>query len=187
MTRLLLVRHARPVATWEKSADPPLDAVGMQQAEAVADRLAGRGPLSVATSPLRRARETSAPLALRWETEARVTDAVGEIPSPTDDLEARGAWLRGVLAQRWGDVDAALHTWRDRLLATFRELPYDTALFSHYMAINTAVGAATGDDRLLCCHPGHASVTELEVGADGALSLVSLDESDARPTGDSPL
>ena len=89
--------------------------------------------------------------------------------------------------QRWGDVDPSLHDWRDRLLATLRELPTDTAVFSHYMAINTAVGAATGDDRLLCCHPGHASVTELDVGADGSLALVSLDEGDAGATVDSPL
>jgi broad specificity phosphatase PhoE len=187
MTRLLLVRHAHPAATWEKSADPPLDAVGARQAEAVAERLVGRGPLSVATSPLRRARETAAPLVSRWGSEVRITDAVGEIPSPTDALEARGAWLRDVVTRRWGDDDTALHDWRSRLLAMLRELPTDTAVFSHYMAINTAVGAATGDDRVLCCHPAHASVTELAVGTDGALSLLSLDEVDAGWTEDSPL
>jgi len=187
MTRLLLVRHARPDGTWDKTADPPLDPVGVQQSQAVAERLAGRGPLSVVTSPMRRARETAAPLASRWGTDARVTDAVGEIPSPTDDLAARSAWLRVVVTQRWGDLDLSLHDWRDRILATLRELPTDTVVFSHYMAINTAVGAATGDERVVCCHPRHASVTELDVGAGGSLSLVSLDEGDASATVDSPL
>jgi hypothetical protein len=103
-----------------------------------------------------------------------VVEAVGEVPSPTPELAARGAWLRTVLAQTWPEVDAALHDWRSQLLAGLASLGEDTVVFTHYVAINTAVGAATGDERLVCCMPGHASVTELAVGADGTLSLVSL-------------
>jgi broad specificity phosphatase PhoE len=192
MTRLLLVRHARPAADWDRSIDAPLDVVGVEQARGVADRLEGRGPLPVATSPLRRARETAEPLARRWGSAARVVAAVGEVPSPppsdiSDDLAARGEWLRGVLAQRWPAVDAALHEWRARLLEGLAEFESDAVVFTHYVAINTAVGAATGDDRLVCCMPAHASVTELEVGGDGVLQLVSFDGDGSGPQVDSPL
>jgi broad specificity phosphatase PhoE len=197
MTRLVLVRHAHPAADWDRSVDAPLDAVGVEQAAAVATRLEGRGPLAVATSPLRRARETAEPLARLWGSEARVVDAVGEVPSPPpsgigDNLAARGEWLRAVLAQRWPDVAPALHEWRARLLQGLAAFESDTVVFTHYVAINTAVGAATGDERLVCCMPAHASVTELDVGADGELSMVSLDgppqdRDGSGPPVDSPL
>ncbi len=173
MTRLLLVRHARPVASWDESTDAPLDEVGAAQARAVAGRLEARGPLAVVTSPLRRAAETAAPLARRWQTDARVVDAVGEVPSPTDDLAERGEWLRDVLGRSWADVAPALHEWRAGLLASLRSFADDSVVFTHFVAINVAVGAATGDERLVCCTPGHASVTELEVGDDGVLTLVA--------------
>lgn len=187
MTRLLLVRHARPAASWEASSDPPLDAVGREQAQAVAARLADRGPLPVVTSPLRRARETAAPLAARWGNAARVVDAVGEIPSPMADLAERGVWLRRVLTQRWDEVDDVLRAWRDHLLDVLRGFEHDTVVFTHYVAINVAVGAATGDDRLTSCMPQHASVTELDVDPAGQLALVSFDGPSDEPQVDSPL
>lgn len=181
MIRLLLVRHARPAATWSQSTDAPLDAVGVRQAAGVAARLSHRGPLPVTTSPLRRARETAAPLARRWGTAAIVVPAVGEVPSPVDDLDARGSWLRGVLAARWTEVAPDLHRWRAELLDRLAAFGSDAVVFTHYVAINTAVGAATGDDRLVCCMPGHASVTELDVDAAGALTPVSFDDPIAGP------
>jgi broad specificity phosphatase PhoE len=186
MTRLLLVRHARPSGSYDESPDAPLDRVGQEQAEAVAARLEPRGPLPVVTSPLRRARETAAPLARRWGREAIVVPAVGEIPSPVDDLEARGAWLRAVLGRQWPEVGDELHAWRRALLAGLTDLERDTVVFTHYVAINVAVGAATGDERLVCCMPGHASVTELDVGPDGDLTLVSFDVDGTGAQVDSP-
>jgi len=187
MTRLLLVRHARPAGSWDASSDPPLDDVGREQAQAMAARLADRGPLPVVTSPLQRARETAAPLASQWGREARVLDEVGEIPSPTTDLAERGAWLRHVLMQCWGDVDDVLRSWRDRLLDVLTRFEHDTVVVTHYVAINVAVGAATGDDRLASCMPQHASVTELDVDRDGRLTVVSFDDPSADPRVDSPM
>ncbi len=36
------------------------------------------------------------------------------------------------------------------------------AIFSHFVAINAAVSAATGDDRVLSFRPGNASITVFE-------------------------
>jgi broad specificity phosphatase PhoE len=173
MTRLLLVRHAHPSANWDRDLDAGLDELGEQQAHALADALAPGRPRPVRTSPLRRTRETAVPLAARWGVAVDIERAVGEIPSPVDDLAMRGQWLREVLAGRWTDATPALLQWRTALLEALVAIEVPTVVVSHYVAINAAVGAATGDDRLISFSPGHASVTELVV-EDGQLHLVAL-------------
>jgi probable phosphoglycerate mutase len=78
---LLLIRHARPerVETRDGSpADPPLDATGREQAARLAAWLAGERIDRIYSSPLRRARETAAPLlaarGLALEIEPRVAE-----------------------------------------------------------------------------------------------------------------
>ncbi len=46
-------------------------------------------------------------------------------------------------------------------------------MFSHYVAINAAVGAAQNDDRMRVFAPDNCSVTTL-VTSDGKLSVVEL-------------
>ena len=64
MSRLVLVRHGRAAAGWDADADPGLDATGREQADAVAAALAPEGPLPVVVSPMRRTRETAAPVSM---------------------------------------------------------------------------------------------------------------------------
>lgn len=173
MTRLLLVRHAHPSASWDRDVDAGLDGMGDDQARALVAVLAPRGPHPIVTSPLRRTRETAAPLAEHWGLAPRVEHAVGEIPSPVEHVAARGAWLREVLAGRWSDVAPSLHRWRAALLDALLAIEAPTVIVSHYVAINAAVGAATGDDRLIVFSPAHTSITELVV-ADGTLRVVAL-------------
>ena len=52
-------------------------------------------------------------------------------------------------------------------------LQIDTAIYSHFVAINVALGASVGDDRVTCFMPAHASVTVLETNGR-AVSLVEL-------------
>lgn len=131
------------------------------------------GPQPMLVSPLRRTRETAAALEARWETVAGVEPRVGEVPSPTDELAARTAWLRTVLAATWPDVSSELHEWRDRLLDVVRTIDTDSVVVTHYVAINAIVGAATGDDRLICCAPDYCSRTVVDVDGSG-LTLVEL-------------
>jgi broad specificity phosphatase PhoE len=169
MTRLLLVRHARPAAGFDAARDPGLDAVGREQAQGLVARV-GSERLCLLTSPLRRARETAAPLARHWQCPVAVATAFGEIPTPDGSPAHRAAWLRGLLDRRWPEVDphrsAPLLAWRSVLLEALAAIPTDSVVVSHFVAINTVVGCATGDDRLVSCSPGHASVTEVEVSAD---------------------
>ena len=50
----------------------------------MAEVLAPLGPLPVVVSPLRRTRETAAPLLARWSVEPVVEPAVGELTAPPD-------------------------------------------------------------------------------------------------------
>ena len=163
---LLLVRHGKAAAGWGDDPDPGLDDVGRAQAEAVADRLASLGPLPIVTSPLRRTRETAAPLAARWGVEARIDPAVGEIRSPTDDLAERAAWLRTAMAGTWTQLGGEYPAWRRSVVDALLLLDRDTVVFTHFVAINAAVGAALGDDRLVCFHPDNGSVTMLRASKD---------------------
>src|SRR5215510_7845490 len=107
MPRLYLVRHARPAASWAEEADPGLDPTGIGQALATAKELADSlSRLTICTSPLRRCRETAAPLEALWERPATVMASVAEIPSPPLDAAARREWLNAAVRGTWKDLHA---------------------------------------------------------------------------------
>src|SRR5207248_10626518 len=101
--------------------------------------------------------------------------AVGEIESPTDDLAERSAWLGEILrgGRRWAELDDERRRWRDGVVAALLALEVDTVVVTHYIAINAAVGVATGDDRVVNFRPDNCSCTTLDVDG-GSLRLVQL-------------
>jgi len=172
MPRLYLVRHGRAEAGFGESMDPGLDEKGQRQAEVAAARLAPLGPLPILTSPLRRTRETAVPLAQLWKRRPAVEEAVAEIPSPKGmALEGRIGWLRELMAGAWSGAAPDLTAWRDGVTAALAARKEDTVIFSHFVAINVAAGAALGDDRVVVFSPDNCSVTVFDV-SDGALTLV---------------
>jgi broad specificity phosphatase PhoE len=176
MPRIVLVRHARPDGTWGRDADPGLDAVGHEQARAVADVLAPLGPLPVVVSPLRRTRETAAPLATRWRVEPTVEHGVGELTAPPDARPDHATWLRTLMAGTGAEHATVMGPFRARVLGAIRALRADTVVVTHFLAINAVVGAATDDDRVVSFTPTHCSRTVVELDADGTLHLVALGE-----------
>jgi broad specificity phosphatase PhoE len=181
MVRIHLVRHAKPAATWGAEADPGLDAAGVEQAAATARHLAGSlTALPVYTSPMRRCRETAEPLCELWNCKATVLRAVSEIPAPPGDAAARREWLIEVMRGTWRDMRrnapaGALDdlAWRHGVIDALRAVTHDCVIYTHYIAINVAVGAAQQRDDVICFRPDHASVTVLDAGPDG-LRLVEL-------------
>jgi broad specificity phosphatase PhoE len=107
MAKIYLVRHGKAAAGFDGHHDPGLDATGRAQAEATARDLAPVGPLALYSSPLARARETAEPLAAHWDSDIIIEPRVAEIPSPTEDLAARAAWLRRMQG-RWRELDRDL-------------------------------------------------------------------------------
>jgi broad specificity phosphatase PhoE len=178
---LYLVRHAQADAGWSEDPDPGLSKLGIAQAAATAHQLAPRGPLPIITSPLRRARQTAAALERHWNTLAIVEPGVGEVPSPSEDLAERQDWLQRALASTWPDLGPRYTSWRTMVTSLLGGLTHDTVVVTHFVAINAAIGAATGDDRVLCRSVGNASVTVLESGghelalADESLTGVGSD------------
>jgi broad specificity phosphatase PhoE len=174
VTRLVLVRHGQAGGQWSTELDPGLSLLGRVQAEKAAAVLSTEGsPVSLITSPSRRARETAAPLEQAWDAVARVDRDVGEIVCPPMDLSGRGPWLDQVMSSPWERLDADLRRWRQRVVDGLCRLEADAVVFTHFIAINVAVGVAIADDRVVCFSPDNASRTVLDL-SDGALRLVSL-------------
>lgn len=182
MARLFLIRHGEPEAAWGGADhDPGLSETGRAQAAAATRYLSTLGPLAILSSPMRRCRETASPYEAAASVVARIEPRVSEVRTPPGVADRR-AWLmhnfpwRGEGPPRlWRDADAALHAWRDDVVGAVREIDADTAVFSHFIAINAIVGAALGADTTLVWRPGYASVTELDVSA-GGLRLVRRGE-----------
>jgi len=177
MTRLVLVRHGRPDGTWGRDADPGLDAVGHDQARAAAEALAPLGPLPVVVSPLRRTRETAAPLLARWSVGPVVEPAVGELTAPVDPEPDHATWLRTLMAGTGAEHAAVMDPFRARVLGAIRALRTDTVVVTHFLAINAVVGAATGDDRVVCFTPTHCARTVVDLDDQGELRVVELGDS----------
>ncbi|MFM8530821.1 MAG: histidine phosphatase family protein [Ilumatobacteraceae bacterium] len=172
MTRLYLVRHGRATGGWDVDVDPGLDTLGREQALTVAERLSPLGPLVIVSSPMRRCRETSAPLAGRWGASVTVEPAVTEIPSPDGyGMQERVDWLRSAMAGTWGELGGDYTSFRDAVVARLVACPQDAVVFSHFIAINAAIGDAIGDDRLVIRSLDNCSVTVMDVIA-GRLTLV---------------
>ena len=172
MTRLYLVRHGRAAAGWDTDPDPGLDEIGQRQAVAVAARLAPIGPMPILASPLLRCRETSVPLGELWQVEVRIEPAVAEIPSPQGiPMGERIDWLRVAMQGNWSDLGPRYVAYREQVVGALCASRVDSVVFSHFIAINAAIGAAIGDDRLVVRSLDNCSVTVIDIVA-GALQLV---------------
>jgi broad specificity phosphatase PhoE len=171
--RLYLVRHGRASAGFAEAHDPGLDDLGQEQALTIAQELAPLGPLSIFTSPLKRAFETAKPLEKVWNVIAQIEPHVAEIPSHTDNLQERTTWLHHALRGQWSDLASFHQQWRDSLVAFLCNRNASAVVTTHFVAINAAVGAATGDDRMVCFEPDNCSCTVFDV-VQGNLRLVSL-------------
>jgi broad specificity phosphatase PhoE len=178
---ILLIRHGEPAAGWGDHPDPGLSDLGARQAEAAAARLAELGARRAVTSPMARCRATAQPFEKLAETHARIDARVGEIMTP-GGVGDRAAWLKGVMQGSWSETGPDFDAWRQGVLASVEACADDTAIFSHFVAINVLVGLLTGEDRVVIFRPGHASITCLErvagrlrvakLGDEGALVLL---------------
>ncbi len=174
MATIYIVRHGRAAASFAEDLDPGLDDTGQRQAMNACDELTGHLPLTLVSSPLKRALETATPLAERAALPVHTEERVSEIPSPGLSLDERGPWLRQVMQGRWNEQSPSLRTWRQELIDYLVSLPSNTAIFSHFVAINAAVGAARGDDSVLIFRPDNGSITTFKTDGEEDLTLVEL-------------
>ncbi|HEX4335695.1 MAG TPA: histidine phosphatase family protein [Polyangiaceae bacterium] len=167
---IYLVRHGRAEAGVEHP-DPGLDEIGRSQAERAAEALKKLGTARLICSPLRRARETAAPIAAALGLTPEIRDEVAEVFDPSMAIGARRDMLIPLLSGRWSEQSEPLRRWRDRVLAALVALGSEKAIVvSHFVAISAAIGASTDDDRVSPCALANASITTMEV-VNGKLDL----------------
>jgi broad specificity phosphatase PhoE len=80
------------------------------------------------------------------------------------------------VAQQSGAHYAEYHA---NIAKTVASIPTDTVIFSHFIAINAVIGAATNDDRVLIHHLANCSVSVFETDGNGGLTLVEVGGEDA--------
>lgn len=172
MAIIYMVRHGHAAASFTDDLDPGLDELGRTQAIQVGEQLTQYRPLQIISSPLRRAQETAAPLAQRLDAEIVIEQRVSEVPSPGLSLQERGPWLQSVMQGNWEEQTEALQGWRQDMMDYLRSLTRDTAIFTHFVAINAMVAAAENVSNILVFRPDNGSVTRFD--ADRAqLNLLS--------------
>jgi len=159
MPEIIMVRHGEASESFRTSTDPGLSALGRRQAAAVSERLVALTDYELFSSPLKRARETAAPLEAAWRRPAAIEPRVSEIPSEGVDMNDRGEWLARIMTGRWPDVGARQAKWRSQLIDCLLGADTPRIYFSHFIAINVAFGLATGDDRVICVRPKNTSVS----------------------------
>ncbi|MGI9324348.1 MAG: histidine phosphatase family protein [Pseudomonadales bacterium] len=170
---IYLVRHGEAAANFAGHADPGLSERGKREAALAAEQLAHLNSAQLLSSPLRRAQETAQVLGQRLGKTPKIEPRVAEIPSPTTELEERARWLGRIMAGTWTSLPAELQAFRQGIIDCLGEQPQDTIIFSHFVAINLAVGAATDDPLMVVFRPANASITQIEVKS-GRLRVIEL-------------
>ncbi|MET8797926.1 bifunctional RNase H/acid phosphatase [Nocardia sp. NPDC004568] len=191
-TRLLLVRHGQTELSVQRRysgrGNPPLTAVGREQAARAAKMLAAKGDIAaIVTSPLGRARETAEAAGVALGIEVRVVDGLTE----TDFGEWEGLTFREAaerdpeLHARWlGDPSLpapggeSFDAVRERVEAVRRDLVArypgaNVVVVSHVTPIKTLLQLAlgVGPSLLYRLHLDLASLSLAEFYPDGGSSV----------------
>lgn len=174
---IYLIRHGLAEAGAE-DLDPGLAAQGHEQARLTAEHLRDLRVARLVVSPLRRTRETAAPLEAAFGLEAEPREEVAEVFAPEMPVEERRAMIGPFMQGAWRDQPPPLRAWRNRVVETLLALGLaaeaanrDLVVVSHYIAIGVAIGEATGDDRVVPVPMANCAITRLRAG-HGGLSLI---------------
>ncbi len=190
---LLLVRHAEPVriASGEVAgpANPGLTARGADQAERLGAWLAAEPITAIVTSPLRRARETAAPLAAALGIEPIVDPGVSEYDADSDEYipieELRAAkddrWY-ATIEGRWDDAGGVnplefQATVVPAIDAIAKAHPGGrVVVVCHGGVINVYLAQVLRIATPLFFHPEYTSTSRVLVSREGQRSISSLNE-----------
>lgn len=156
--KIYLLRHAQPMEPWYDFDDSSLSKNGHRQAESAARMMGPLGPLPIWTSPLKRAVETAAPLARIWEEIPSIEPRLREISPPNSDPLSRGSWLTTLLMAKWESMEENFQNWRRQILDAVQSIEKDTVIVTHFVVINVIVGAATNENRVICCNPDNVDM-----------------------------
>jgi broad specificity phosphatase PhoE len=189
--QLILVRHAQPVHAHNPDgpADPGLSELGRWQAERLCGWL-GLEPIDhIVTSPKRRAIETVAPVIEATRAEHLVVDGLDEIDRlsntyfPTEVLAKEGGeYWDAILRRDWEAIGwDPPEVFHGRVVAAWESLiasrPGERVLVAcHGGVVRRIVSHLLGVSSYLRIEIDYASITRVEIDAEGRATLVSLNE-----------
>ena len=179
---LLLIRHARPVRAevLHGPADPELSDIGLAQAAALARWLADERLDALYASPLRRARQTAAPVAELTGLPVAVEDGVAEYDRdaseyiPIEELKAAGD-------DRWKEVPEAPEEFQAHVVRAIegivnRHPGQRVAVVCHGGVINVYAAWVLRLAVPMFFLPHYTSISRMFAASTGERSLGSLNE-----------
>jgi probable phosphoglycerate mutase len=181
---LLLIRHALPVRIDEGAvdgpADPELSEHGIVQAHALAEWLAAEQLDAIWSSPMRRARETAAPLAERLGLGVTVDDGLAEYDKdagsyiPIEELKAANDPRWNQLPERPEEFAAEVVEAVERIVAAHPR--QRVAVVCHGGVVNAYAGHVLGIADPLFFLPHYTSISRMLASTGGIRSIGSLNE-----------
>jgi probable phosphoglycerate mutase len=181
---LLLIRHALPVRVdggpHAGPADPHLAPRGLEQAEALAAWLADEQVDALWSSPMRRARETAAPVSERLGLPISVDEGLAEFDRdadsyiPIEELKAANDPRWYEVPERPEDFVAHVVAAVERIVAAHPS--QRVAVVCHGGVVNAYCGQVLGIDEPLFFLPAYTSISRVLASASGPRSIASLNE-----------
>jgi 2,3-bisphosphoglycerate-dependent phosphoglycerate mutase len=188
-TEILLVRHGesqpvdpeQPFELVDGHGDPPLDPVGVEQAERLANRLAGEDIAAIYVTTLRRTVETAAPLAQRLGITPTVEPNLREVYLGEWEggllrmkaVERHPAFVRAIEEERWDPIPGAEPTdaFRGRVLEGIANVasahPDElVVVVSHGGVIGQVLASATDARGFAFIAADNASISHIVVEED---------------------
>lgn len=187
---LIIIRHARPERE-EKAegerADPPLSALGLRQAELLAEVLAEEHIDHIVASTMVRAHQTAMPLAERLGMDIELRDDLREADQHSNRyVPAEEMTPDDPMVKQWMDdpltiFDGGYETFRDRVVGGFDDVIDNNggktvAVFCHGMvtAVYLQVLWDLADPFKL--QPDYASLTRVRASSKGFRTVKSVNE-----------
>ena len=186
---LLVIRHARPEAEVRDDgpADPPLSPLGLRQAEATADFLAGETVDAIVTSTMRRAIETGRPLAERLDISPERLDGLKESDhqrtsyTPMEDMDKDHEVIQEYLEDPLLMFSDGYDTFRYRIRDTFDAIVANhsgqaVAVFCHSMVASVYLQTVLGHDDPFALISDYCGISRVTASSTGIRTLRSINE-----------
>ena len=188
---LIIIRHALPEreekADHEGPADPGLSDLGRQQAEAVADYLAGEAVDHIVASSMRRAHETARPLAERLGHDVELRDDLREVDQhrsryiPAEEMTAEDPMVREFMSDPLALFDGDYKGFRERVVGGFDDIiathrSKSVAVFCHGMVTSVYLQSLWGLADPYRMQPDYTGITRVRASVKGYRTVRSINE-----------
>jgi len=189
IVELLVIRHALPEAEVRDDgpADPPLSPLGLRQAEATADFLAGETVDAIVTSTMRRAIETGRPLAERLDISPERLDGLKESDhqrtsyTPMEDMDKDHEVIQEYLEDPLRMFSDGYDTFRYRIRDTFDAIVANhsgqaVAVFCHSMVASVYLQTVLGHDDPFALISDYCGISRVTASSTGIRTVRSINE-----------